>query len=90
MAIKVMVPGSLRSWFGGSDEVSCEGATVGHCLDQLGGRFPGLKDRLLTPAGEIGAVIIFLNGDNVRQRQGLATAVSNGDEIGIVPLAAGG
>jgi molybdopterin synthase sulfur carrier subunit len=90
MSVKVMVPGSLKSWFDGADEVLCEGSTVGQCLDQLGRRFPGLKDRLLTPDKEIGAVIVFLNGDNIRKRNGLGTPVSDGDEIGIVPLAAGG
>lgn len=90
MSVKVMVPGSLRSWFDGADEVLCEGSTVGQCLEQLGQRFPGLKTRLFTPDNEIGAVIVFLNGDNIRKGDGLGTPVSDGDEIGIVPLAAGG
>ena len=68
MSVKVMVPGSLKFWFDGADEVLCEGSTVGQCLEQLGQRFPGLKTRLFTPDNEIGAVIVFLNGARVSRK----------------------
>jgi MoaD family protein len=90
MAVTVRVPGSLKNWFGGSDEVSCQGASLGECVDDLERRFPGIRDRLLTEEGEIGAILIFLNGENVTKLEGLGTRMSDGDEIGIIPFAAGG
>jgi len=90
MAVIVRVPGSLKDWFGGSDEVSCEGKTLGECIDRIDREFPGIRDRLLNEDGEIGAILIFLNGENVTKLEGLATSISDGDEIGIIPFAAGG
>ena len=90
MAVVVRVPGSLKDWLGGSDEAPCQGGTLGECIDDLESRFPGIRDRLLTEEGEIGAILIFLNGENVTKLEGLATAIQEGDEIGIIPFAAGG
>lgn len=90
MAVTVRVPGSLKEWFRGSDEAYCQGATLGECIDQMDREFPGIRDRLLNEEGEIGAILIFLNGENVMKLEGLATSISDGDEIGIIPFAAGG
>lgn len=90
MPVTVRVPGSLREWFHGSDEASCIGGTLGECIQQLEDRFPGIRDRLLNEEGEIAAVLIFVNGENATSLEGLATTVGDGDEIGIIPFAAGG
>ena len=90
MAVIVRVPGSLKDWFQGTDEASCKGATLGECIDELDREFPGIRERLLNEDGEIGAILIFLNGENVTKLEGLATTISDGDEIGIIPFAAGG
>ena len=90
MPVIVRVPSSLKDWLGGSDEASCQGSTLGECIDRLDCEFPGIRDRLLNEDGEIGAILIFLNGENVMKLEGLATSISDGDEIGIIPFAAGG
>ncbi len=90
MAITVRVPGSLKSWFHGTDEAFCTGESLRECIDQLEGQFPGLRGRLLTDEGQIAAVLIFLNGENVTGLDGLATKINDGDELGIIPFAAGG
>jgi molybdopterin synthase sulfur carrier subunit len=90
MAVTVRVPGSLKEWFRGSDEACCQGGTLCECIDQLDREFPGVRDRLLSDSGEIAAVLIFVNGENVTKLGGLATPVGDGDEIGIIPFAAGG
>lgn len=91
MSITVRLPSSLKEWFDGRDETLCHGETVGKCLDDLAGMFPGLKDRFFDEKGEVNsAVLIFLNGDNIRDLEGATTPVQDGDEISIIPLAAGG
>jgi molybdopterin synthase sulfur carrier subunit len=53
--------------------------------------YPGLKDRLCDEAGEIRRFVnIYVNGEDVRFLQGLATPVKDGDEVSIVPAVAGG
>jgi sulfur-carrier protein len=90
MPITVRVPGSLKDWLEGREEASCQGKTLRECIDNLESRFPGIQNRLVDEEGEIGPVLIFLNGENIAKREGLTTEIHDGDEIGIIPLAAGG
>jgi molybdopterin synthase sulfur carrier subunit len=90
MSVIVRVPGSLKHWLQGNEEAVCKGETLAECIDHLQGRFPGIRDRLLNEEGEIAAVLIFLNGENVTTLDGLSTTIRDGDEIGILPFAAGG
>ncbi len=90
MSVKIMIPGSLRDWFGGETEYSCQGERILDCIDRLDERFPGTKERLIDRKGNISNVLIFLNGDNLRNFDGLETKVKDGDEISIIQLAAGG
>lgn len=90
MPVTVRVPGSLKEWFQGRDEASCQGGTLKECIEQLDRAFPGVRDRVLNEEGEISAVLVFVNGENVTRLEGLATSIRDGDEIGIIPFAAGG
>jgi molybdopterin converting factor small subunit len=90
MSVIIRVPGSLKDWFQGDDEAVCQGETMGECLEYLIGRFPDLRDRLFDKNSELSAVLVFLNGENILSLEGLATPVKDGDEAGIIPLAAGG
>ena len=90
MTVTIQIPTSLQDWFEGRDETSCSGSTVKECFEKINTRYPGFFDRILDGSGDISNVLIFLNGENIRNISGLETAVKNGDEIGIIPLAAGG
>jgi sulfur-carrier protein len=90
MPVTVRVPGSLKAWLEGQDAASCHGDTLGQCIDDIDARFPGFKKRLVDDKGGTSSVLIFLNGDNIGRSEGLSTAVKDGDEIYIIPLAAGG
>jgi len=90
MSIIVRVPASLSDWFDGQDEVICQGRTVNECFEKLEDIFPGTKNQLIDKSGKLMAILVFLNGDNIRYLDGLETVVRDGDEIGIIPLAAGG
>lgn len=91
MSITVTLPGSLNEWLSGKDQAVCQGKTIGDCVSHLDEHFSGFKDRVLKDDGEIkDFVMIFLNGDNVRNLEGLQTLVNDGDEISIIPFMAGG
>jgi MoaD family protein len=91
MSITIIIPGSLKDWFGGSDQATCEGKTIGKCIDDLDSKFPGFRRRMVDEKGEISSsVMIFLDGQNLRSLDGLATPVKDGDEASIIPFAAGG
>jgi molybdopterin synthase sulfur carrier subunit len=52
---------------------------------------PGLKERLCDESGELRRFVnIYVNGEDVRFLDGLATHLKENDEISIVPAVAGG
>jgi MoaD family protein len=91
MSITIIIPGSLKEWLGGNEEVACEGKTIGECLDDLDKKCPGFRNRIVDEKGDIrGSVMVFLDGQNLRSLDGLATHVKDGDEVSVIPFAAGG
>jgi MoaD family protein len=73
----------------GQKEVECEGATVGEALEDVLQREPRLRPRVYKEDGKL-FVGVFLNQQNVRMLQGMETALSDGDELRIMPPISGG
>jgi molybdopterin synthase sulfur carrier subunit len=89
--VLVLIPTPLRRFTNGEARVAVAAATVGEALGQLEVRFPGIGERLLDDSGQIRRFVnVFVNGRNVREADGLETAVAPGDEVGIIPAMAGG
>ena len=87
----VRIPTPLRSFTGGADEVEVDGDTVGGALRALGAKHSGLLERVLTPEGEPRHFVnVFLGEDDVRDLRGMATTVTDGDILSIIPAVAGG
>ena len=91
MSVVVRIPTPLRRMTGGKDKVDVESGNLAAMVDELEGSYPGMKDRLIDEEGELRYFVnIYLNGEDVRFLDGLATATSSGDEVSIVPAVAGG
>jgi sulfur-carrier protein len=87
----VKFPAVLRANVGGAREVDATGSTIGEVLDQLVGTFPSLRDQLFTEDGELNRFVnVYVNGQDVRYLDGLATAVVDRDEVRLLPAMAGG
>ncbi|MGE5204310.1 MAG: ubiquitin-like small modifier protein 1 [Chlamydiota bacterium] len=87
------IPGPLRPFAEGRSQVQvqAEAATVFDALQALWGVCPGIRDRVVTEQGQIREHInIFVGKENIRYTGGLATSVSRGSEISIVPAISGG
>ena len=93
-AVAVRVPGPLRALTDGAGELEVEGATVAAVLERLVADYPGLRRHLLAdggPATEVRDYVnVFVNDDDVRTLDGVATTVGPEDTITIVPSIAGG
>jgi molybdopterin converting factor small subunit len=92
-AIRFFVPTYLRTYVEGRSDVqiNTEGQTVGEALAALWKICPGLRDRVVTEQNEVRQHLnIFVGADNIRDRAGLATEVTDGCEITIVPSVSGG
>jgi len=91
VAVRVKIPTPLRGLTGELDTVNAEGATVAELVTHLEATFPGMRERLCDDAGELRRFVnIYVNGEDVRFLQGLASALKDNDEISIVPAVAGG
>jgi molybdopterin synthase sulfur carrier subunit len=90
-AVTVLIPTPLRKYTGGEARVTTNGSNISELIDALDIQYPGIKERVCEPDGEIRRFVnIFVNGDNARQLQGAGTPVKAGDEVGIIPAMAGG
>ena len=94
MAVEVRIPTILRTYTGGEKAVSGEGSTLSEVIENLEANHPGIKDRLIEAKdGESDLrrfVNVYVNDEDVRFTGGLDTAVSDGDQVVILPAVAGG
>jgi MoaD family protein len=86
----VRIPPTLRAEVGGSRELEADGATVSEVIDDLVERYPPLAAQLLRDGELAPYVNVYVGGEDVRTRDGLDTAVSNGDQLILLPAVAGG
>ena len=86
----VRIPPTLRAEVGGSRELEARGDTVAEVIDDLVDRFPALGPQLLQE-GELAAFVnVYLDGEDIRTRDGLDTPVRRGDQLILLPAMAGG
>jgi len=91
MAVSVRIPTILRTYTGGESEVSADGATLAEILDDLDARFAGIKGRILDEDGKLRRFVnVYVNNDDVRFEQELATPTPDGAEVSVIPAVAGG
>lgn len=91
MSVKVRIPTILRTYTGGRAEVPAEGATLSEVIADLEKNHQGIAARVLDDAGKLRRFVnVYVNDDDVRFEQGLATATPDGAGISIIPAVAGG
>jgi len=91
MSVKVRIPTPLRGLTQDKDVVAGDEGTLIACIDGLETVYPGIKDRICDDTGELRRFVnIYINGEDVRFMDGLASALKEGDEVSIVPAVAGG
>jgi sulfur-carrier protein len=90
-AIRVFVPGPLRSSCGGASELTLSATDVRAALEHLEARYPNLHRSVCDETGEVRRHInIFVNNTNTRDAEGLDTALAPGDVVTILPAVSGG
>ncbi len=94
MAIEVRIPTILRTYTGGEKAVDADGATLSALIDSLDADHPGIKDRLVEDKGngiELRRFVnVYINDEDVRFIGSLEAALSDGDQVVILPAVAGG
>lgn len=91
MSILVRIPAPLQRLTGGEKEVNVSGTTLAEVIADLEQKYPGFRGRLLDENGELRRFVnVYVNEEDVRFLDGLATKIEDGTEVSIIPAVAGG
>ena len=93
MSVSVRIPTILRTYTDGQSEVSVEPAedTLASVIEALEVAAPGIRARVLDDAGALRRFVnIYVDDDDVRFTDGLATPTPDGAKISVIPAVAGG
>lgn len=91
MSVKVRIPTPLRSLTAGQSVVEISGKDIGEVIEHLDKQYPGIKTRICDEENQIRRFVnIYVNEEDIRFKQGQATALKEGDEVSIIPAIAGG
>jgi sulfur-carrier protein len=87
---KVRIPPTLREQVNGERELVAEGETVRDLLEDLIGRFPALRAQIVEDGDLAPFVNVYVEGEDVRTREGIDTEVRPGQTVILLPAMAGG
>jgi molybdopterin synthase sulfur carrier subunit len=91
MEVEVRIPSPLKKLVREQNTIKANGNTVGEVIEWLTNTYPELKERLKDENGELRRFInIYVNDEDIRFLQNLATPLKEGDQISIIPAIAGG
>ena len=92
MSAEVVLPGVLADLAGGARHLTVDaGGTLADLLDRLDTRHPLLVRRIRDETGAVRRFVnVYVDGDDVRFAQGLATPVVEGAVVQVLPSVAGG
>lgn len=91
MASKVRIPTPLRKLTDNQESIEVESNTIGGAIDELEGKFPGIKERLVDEEGQIRRFVnVYVNEEDIRFLENQDTPLKEGDDISIIPAIAGG
>jgi molybdopterin synthase sulfur carrier subunit len=93
VTVQVVLPGVLASLAGGARHLDVEpaGATLADLLDALEAEHPMLGRRIRDETGKVRRFVnVYVDGDDVRFEQVLATEIRDGAQVQVLPSVAGG
>ena len=91
MAVQVLIPTPLQKFTNNEASVQLEATDVNSLLQALDGCYPGLLGRLCDESGKLRRFLnVYVNSEDIRFLDNQTTALSDGDEVSIVPAVAGG
>lgn len=91
MAAKIRIPAPLRKLTHDLSVVESSGTTIQEILLDLEKNYPGIQERICDETGQVRRFInIFVNGEDIRFKDGIKTKVEENSEVSIIPAIAGG
>ena len=89
--IKIHVPGPLRAYCAGAAQLSISAHTVRAALEDLERSQSALYRNICDETGAVRRHLnVFVNSDNIRDLDGVDTALTPGDVVTFLPAVSGG
>lgn len=92
MSVTVFIPTALRAFTERKSEINVGTvATVEEAIRQLTDRYSAITDYVFVSDGQLKRFInVFIGEENIKDRDGIKTALKDGDKISLIPAIAGG
>ncbi len=91
MSVSVRIPTILRTYTGGSAEVTTEPGTLREVIAGLDTSYPGIGGRIVDETGNLRRFVnVYVGDEDVRFAEGLDTPVPAGARVSVIPAVAGG
>lgn len=92
MNVTIIVSAALRRHVDNLERLTVDSSgDVGSALAVLAARYPKIGAQLFSSSGTLrGFIMVFVNARNIKQLQNQQTALSEGDQIRLLPAFAGG
>ena len=90
MTVAVRIPPTLRAEVGGARLLEASGSTVAEVLRDITERYPALGAQLLEDGELASYVNVYVDGEDIRTREGTETTVAEGEQLILLPAMAGG
>jgi len=89
--VTMHVHGQLRTYCAGAPRISISGQTIRAALEDLERTQPALYRNVCDETGKVRRHLnVFVNSDNIRDLNGLDTALTTRDVVTILPAVSGG
>jgi molybdopterin synthase sulfur carrier subunit len=85
MPITVVIPTRLRSLTNQQKHIAIEGVKVSEVIERMEQQYPGIRAKLIFDGSAYRFINIYVNDNDIRLRDGLATNVQDGDIVTILP-----
>ena len=87
----IRIPDMMKFYLAGQTELALDGATISEALSDLVTRYPAIKPHILDAHGKPRRYInLFVNQTNIKDLNGLETALQEQDKIVLLPSISGG
>jgi molybdopterin synthase sulfur carrier subunit len=90
MTIIVSIPTNMLPLTEGLSKVKAAGSSVLEIIDDLNGRYPGIRDQIIAKGTLHRFMNLYVNDENIRFGDGLKTQVREGDCLTLLSAVAGG
>ena len=85
------IPSLMKSYVNNQTEVQLAGSTIAEALSDLTIRYPSIKPHIMDKNGDLRRYVnLFVNTINIKDLNGVQTAIQENDKIILLPSISGG